>query len=199
MTMEITLSQKLKSVFRWISSPKSGAGFTIIEALVSATIFAVASVSIVGVYLAVQRLNQASRSLNAVQQNARFVMEDIAKLVRNGQVNYVSYGGRVPQPSTRELLLLDRDGTPIRIYFDAGNQTVLLEKTGSGPTGYVGREVSVLDFRVYIWPDTDPFLQVSPQEQPTVTVYMDLQSNLNPRHVERAQVQTTVATREYPR
>ena len=184
-------------------------GFTVIEALVSATIFAVASVSITGVYIAVQRLNQASRSLVAVQQNGRYLMEDIAKIVRNGQVDYARYDAlesnhMVPQPSAQYLYLIDRDGTQVRIAYNAGNQTVTLQKGTGTVTNYVGSEVKVLDFRAYVWPRIDPYpavrvLGVTPDEQPTVTVFVSLESNQNPRYVERAQMQTTVATRQYSR
>ena len=174
-------------------------GFSLIEALVAATIFAIAATSMTGVYLAVQRLNQAARSLTAVQQNARFVMEDISKIVRNGQINYAAYGGPVPQPSAQYLYLIDRDGQPVRISYNAGNQTLDLQKGSGATTNYMGAEVRVLNFRAYVWPDNDPFIIPVPLEQPTVTVFLDLQSNLNPRFVERAQMQTTVATRQYPR
>ena len=184
-------------------------GFTVIEALVSATIFAVASVSITGVYIAVQRLNQASRSLVAVQQNGRYLMEDIAKIVRNGQVDYARYDAlesnhMVPQPSAQYLYLIDRDGTQVRIAYNAGNQTVTLQKGTGTVTNYVGSEVKVLDFRAYVWPRIDPYpavrvFGVTPDEQPTVTVFVSLESNQNPRYVERAQMQTTVATRQYSR
>jgi len=184
-------------------------GFTVIEALVSATIFAVASVSITGVYIAVQRLNQASRSLVAVQQNGRYLMEDIAKIVRNGQVDYARYDAlesnhMVPQPSAQYLYLIDRDETQVRIAYNAGNQTVTLQKGTGTVTNYVGSEVKVLDFRAYVWPRIDPYpavrvLGVTPDEQPTVTVFVSLESNQNPRYVERAQMQTTVATRQYSR
>src|SRR3989344_4024296 len=173
-------------------------GFSLIEALVSATIFAIAATSITGVYLSVQRLNQAARSLTAVQQNARFVMEDISKIVRNGQIDYAVYGGTVPQPYTEALYLIDRDGTHVRITRPGFNLGLI--KNGNF-TDYTGDEVQVLVFRVYIWPPTDPFATTGtpPDEQPTVTVFLDLQSHLNPRFVERAQIQTTVATRQYPR
>ncbi len=181
-------------------------GFTVIEALVSATIFAVASVSITGVYISVQRLNQASRSLVAVQQNGRYMMEDIAKIVRNGQVDYARYAslesnGRVPQASAQYLYLLDRDGTQVRIVYNAGNQNVTIQKGVSAVTNYVGNEVKVLDFRAFVWPDTAPFsiLASRPDEQPTVTIFVSLESNQNPRYIERAQMQTTVATRQYSR
>src|SRR3989344_9193253 len=124
-------------------------GFSLIEALVAATIFAIAATSMTGVYLAVQRLNQAARSLTAVQQNARFVMEDISKIVRNGQVNYAAYGGSIPQPSTQTLHLIDRDGTVVRIALSG--DTLTLQKDGNS-TNYVGDEVRVLNFRAYIWP-----------------------------------------------
>ncbi|MBI4050719.1 MAG: hypothetical protein HY396_01960 [Candidatus Doudnabacteria bacterium] len=172
----------------------SNHGFTIIEAVVAVAVFAMTVSSILGVYISVQRLNRQSASLQALQQNARFLSEDIAKLVRNGQIDYGRYGTTVPQPSTANLYLLDRDGVPVWIY-KSGNYLVI-DKSGFGSANFTGKEVKVLDFRVYVWPSVNPFPGGS--EQPSVTIFLDLQANVSAQDVTRFPFQITAATRQYP-
>lgn len=172
-------------------------GFTLMEAIVAVSVFAIAATSIVGVYLSVQRLNQASAALQALQQNGRFMTEDITKVVRNGQVDYARYGGGgVPQPATPHLYLLDRDRVQIDIY-QSGNNLVL-DKLGVGSTNFSGTEVAIKNFQVYVSPAANPFAGGAVKEQPTVTLYLDLESNINARDKTRYVLQTTVATRQYP-
>lgn len=168
-------------------------GFTLIEAVVATTVFAVAMTSMVGVYVSVQRLNSQSSSLQALQQNARFINEDLTKTINNGQIDYARYGS-VPQPFATDLYLRDKDQVQIRIY-RSGND-LMVDKAGVGTAWLTGREVRVLNFQVYIWPATNPF--PGGTEHPTVTLYLDMENNLNRRDRTRLKFQTTMATREYP-
>lgn len=178
--------------------PKAGLspmGFTLIEAVVAVTIFAIASTSIIGIYLSLQRLNQASASLNALQQNTRFLSEDISKIIRNGSIDYLRYLGQVaPSPTATDLYLVDQDGTRIRIFREGS--ILKINKLGIGEANFSSREVSVIDFQVFIWPSSNPF--PGGLEQPRATIYLDLESNVNARNKIRTKFQVTLATREYP-
>ena len=174
-------------------------GFTLIEATVASTVFAVAMTSIVGVYTSIQRLNRQSTALQALEQNIRFINEDLLKTISNGKVDYASYpGSSAPQPFTTDLYLRDKDDVAVHIY-QSGDYLVVT-KGGSGPANFTGQEIKVLNFRVYIWPSTNPFPKSlsSPKEQPTITIYADIQSNLGAADPTRMPFQTTIATREYP-
>lgn len=180
--------------------PKTLTGFTLIEALVAAGVFVIAMMSITGIYVSVQRLNQRSAALQAIGQDARFVQEDLTKLIANGTVDYSQYPGRtVPQPSTNQLWVLDKDGIQVRV-FRSGNILRIRKGPAGNTTDYTGSNVRVLNFRVFITPATDPFPVGggSPREQPTVTVFLDLEANLGARDRVRQSFQTTAATRQYP-
>ncbi|OGE82822.1 MAG: hypothetical protein A2846_00680 [Candidatus Doudnabacteria bacterium RIFCSPHIGHO2_01_FULL_49_9] len=177
-------------------------GFTLVEALVSAAVFAVCMSSIVGIYVSLQKINQRSAAIQAVAQNARFVHEDLTKLLANGWIDYSRYSsGTVPQPDTDELNVIDRLGEQVRIFF-AGD--VLYIEKGPAGAGYIsaftGSDVKVLDWRIYITPATNPFPVggANPQEQPAVGVFLDLESNLDARERARQSFQTTITTRQYP-
>jgi|SRR3989338_5516381 len=169
-------------------------GFTLIEAVVSAAVFAVAITGISGAYISVQRLNQTSASLQAIQQNIRFISEDLSKLVRNGQVDYVSYGGTAPQ-SAAYLYLLDRDGQKVQISL-SGNNDLELNKPGIGKTNYNGREIKIYNFVAFVTPATNPF--PGGTEQPTVTIYMEIEANISQRTKIRTPFQMTLSTWQYP-
>ena len=192
--------KRLVEVFTNRYSPIANRGFTLVEAVVATSLFAVVMTSITGVYLSVQRLNQTSTAMQSLQQNGRFILEDLTKSIRNGEIDYDRYPGhRAPQPSTGDLYLIDQDGTELRIYKDGDDLMLTKRVSGPDPTSlFSGREVKVLNFQVYIWPDRDPFRGGGGTEQPTVTIYLDLQANIGSRQTTRIPFQTTVATRQYP-
>src|SRR5687767_8301258 len=82
-------------------------GFTLIEAVVATAAFAFVVSSIIGVYLSVLQLDRKTRAIATVSQNARFIMEFLAKEVRNGNINYASYGGGVVT-GTNDLYILNQ-------------------------------------------------------------------------------------------
>ena len=181
----------------------SQSGFTLIEAVVSAGVFAIAATSIVGIYTSIQGLNSRSTAIEAVQQNIRFINEDLAKIISNGSIDYASYSGLVPQPQAANLYLTAKDGTKIRVYQTGSNLTIVKTPPLGGPAAsavYTGSDVRVLDFRVYITPAANPFPPSlsTPKEQPTVTIYVEFEANLGARDPVRQYYQTTIATKEYP-
>lgn len=193
----------LKKLFSYrlslIASRQSG--FTIIEMVVSVSVFAIAVTSMVGVYISVQRLNAESASMNIVQQTGRIILEDLTKIVRNGQIDYASYvsnygASGAPQPSVDTLYLINELGENVEISKSANN--LLLTKNGTTSSRMNANEVDILDFNVYVWPATDPFSGGSTREQPTVTIFLELQSDINDRDVVTVPFQTTASTRQYP-
>lgn len=180
---------------------KPNLGFTLIEAVVSAGVFALAATSIVGVYTSIQRLNSRSTAFEAIEQNIRFISEDLSKLISNGAVNYDpdGYNNFVPQPSADNLYIIDRSGSRIRIY-KSGDELIYDKDSGNFSTAYTGREVKVLEFKVFITPDTNPFPPGAgkPKEQPTVTIYAEFEANSGSRDAVRQIFQTTITTKQYP-
>ena len=174
-------------------------GFTLIEATVAASVFAISMTSMVGLYISVQRLNQESRANQAVQQNIRFFTEDLTKLIANGSIDYDLYpSDEVPQPSATDLIMLDKDGAQVRIYRDGDDLLIQKGTGGSAVTSnFIGNDVKVITFLVYVIPEEDPF-DGGDDEQPTVTLFVELESNLGTANPTRRAFQTTVATRQYP-
>ncbi len=175
-------------------------GFTLIEAVIAAGVFALASTSIVGVYTSIQKLNRRSTALEAIEQNIRFLNEDLTKTIASGSIDYAAYpGGIVPQPYTADLFLFDRNNNRLRIY-QSGN-ALMLQKTTAGATAvYTGSDIKIIGFKVYVFPQSNPFpITVgTPREQPTVTIYLEFESNVGPQDIVRQVYQVTAATKQYP-
>ncbi|OGE79477.1 MAG: hypothetical protein A2751_01520 [Candidatus Doudnabacteria bacterium RIFCSPHIGHO2_01_FULL_46_14] len=193
-----------KSNPKKLKSYKLQAGFTLIEAVVSAGVFALAATSIVGVYTSIQRINSRARALEAIEQNIRFINSDLTKLISNGSIDYARYtGGSVPQPSTPDLYLSDESGQQVYIHLSslAPFDSLMIEKGAIPNTSvYNSQDVKVLNFKVYIAPATNPLVSGpgAPNEQPTVTIFIEFQANLGGRDAVRQTYQTTVATKQYP-
>lgn len=181
---------------------KSQQGFTLIEAIVSASVFAVVVTSAMGVYMATLKLDAKTKAERAVQQNARFIMEYLGKEVRNGSIDYAGYtstGINIANDSTN-LFLINQALENEWIYL-SGSNIVLSKAAGDTNLNSSGVRVTKLSFSVA--PTSNPFLSLSsspPNVQPNVVVTMELTSNYGNRGQNKAvmNVQSTFATRQYP-
>ncbi|MBX4191674.1 MAG: prepilin-type N-terminal cleavage/methylation domain-containing protein [Candidatus Doudnabacteria bacterium] len=106
-------------------------GFTLIEAIVATALFAFVVSSVLGVYLSILRLDTRTRALRAVTDDGRFIMDFLAKEIRNGRIAYEDYPnnltcktfcGATYNPT--DLYLVNQNGEHERIfYFDRTAQT----------------------------------------------------------------------------
>lgn len=171
---------------------KNEKGFTIIEAVVSAGVFAFVVVSALGVYLSVVQLDAKSRAERTVQQNARFIMDYIAKEIRNGSIDYT----QTNDDYTLNLInQLDEQET-----FNWNGTDLILSKSGIGSTELNSDQVSVTRFKSILNPSVNPFdLANDTHVQPHVTIILQLQSK-NSKAAEGAVInlQSTFAVRDYP-
>lgn len=179
--------------------PHSQKGFTLFEAIVSTAVFAFVVSSILGVYVATLQLDQKTRSQRAVTQNARFLMEYLAKEIRNGTIDYAAYpGGSVS--GQNEIYIRNQLNESERIYLDG--QNLILSKL-SGTTSLNSASALVTKMAFYVSPNSNPFTTQRPppqNQQPTVTVVLELTSNYGQRTVDVARInlQSTFTVRAYP-
>jgi type II secretory pathway pseudopilin PulG len=185
---------------------KKSPGFTLIESVVAAGVFAVATTTIVAAVLAVMRVDEKSRAIRVTEQNARFVSEFLEREIRNGSVNYSGYsGGTVPgYGTTGELRLVNAAGEVERIFLDGTNHRLRLEKITGGTTyatDLTAANVTADSLSFFISPTTDPFQVGGPDNQPQVTYNFSLTSNTSTRTRDQISigVQSTVSLRNYPR
>jgi type II secretory pathway pseudopilin PulG len=181
-------------------------GFTIIEAVVATAVFAFVVSSVIGVFVAALQIDRKTRAQRAVVQNARYIMEYIAKEIRNGQIYYPNYSTQTAADDIDELHILNQAGD-IEAFQLVGNNcatavcNIVLSK-GSSFTNLNGDDVRVTKAEFRAYPDTDPFTAAKTTNiQPYVTVILELTSNIGARTQDQAviNVQSTFTERYYPR
>jgi type II secretory pathway pseudopilin PulG len=187
-------------------------GFTLIEAVVSAAVFAFTITSIVGVYLSVMSIDTKTRAERSVQQNARFIMDFLGKEIRNGNINYSAYpGGTVTYKSggyATDLFITNQlnENEQVTCGSDSGsdpNDPYLILTKASGATNLNSQGVRVTNCKFFISPSTTPFAPLAdspPNVQPSVTVVLQLTANYGNRAQNKAvaNLETTFTVRQYP-
>ena len=176
---------------------QSRSGFTLIEAVVATAVFAFVVSSVMGVYLSTFQIDRKTRAQRAITQNARFILEYLAKEIRNGNIDYASYPSGIV-PADPDLYVQNQFNEDERFYLDG--QTMVLYKNGSA-TSLSTSGVRVTKLKFLISPLGDPYTaDKNYNEQPHVTVIMELTSNYgnNPADVATLNFEDTFATRTYP-
>ena len=167
-------------------------GFSVMEAVVATTVFAIAISGIVGAFVAIMRLDAKSRSIRLVEQNARFISEFLIREIRNGELDFSSngYGGNIGgSGKTSVLYLVNREGDSESLTKSGNN--IQLTKAGSS-TSLSGSDITVSRLDFYIRPTT-------PGDQALVTFVYVLTSNAGSRPQDQATltIQSSAAVRDY--
>lgn len=180
------------------------AGFTIIETVVALGVFAIAVVEITATFYAVLRLDEKSRAVRLVEQNARFISEFITREVRNGVLNYSTApgaysAGAIPATGS-DLRLINSAGEHILI--NPSGTSLRLTKYGIGAggsdvsTNLSGDKVQISNLIFFITPSQDPSVS---HLHPRVTFTFTVTSNTNSRTLDQSsmKIQGTATTRDY--
>ncbi len=183
-------------------------GFTLIEAIVATSVFAFVVSSIIGVYISALQIDRKTRAQREVTQNARYIMDFLAKEVRNGEINYATYPGQTADESDQFHLINQAGELEIfrRVLVSGpdcvtGVCKIVLAKQGGGTSDLTsaGVKVTKLEFRTS--PTQDPFTPAKTTNvQPHVIVVMELTSSRYSRPQDQAKinVQSTFTVRHYP-
>ena len=176
----------------------SDLGFTLMEAVVATALFAFVVSSVIGVYLSVIQLDRKARSQRIVAQNARFIMDFLAKEVRNGSINYNCSQWNGIVVGTSNLCVQNQANELERFYLSGTN--LKLEKNNSS-TNMNSSKVLVSDLKFYVSPAEDPYTPAKTYNvHPHVTVVLELTSNYGtaPTAVAKIRIQDTFTPRYYP-
>jgi len=189
---------------------KISLGFTLMEVLVSLSIFAIVSVAVITMFSTSLRIEQRGSAYRGLQQNGLYIMELLGKEIRNGRIDYISYGGTVSNP-VDALHLIYRGSTDLdeEISLDTSttpDSIILRRENPSLPGSYneatlTNTEVNVDSLTFYITPPTECTDDVCDDPgKETVTIIMHLSSNAASRFGSAnatVNLQTTFTTRAY--
>ncbi len=179
--------------FKILNSEK---GFTLIEAVVATAVFAFVISSIIGVYLSVLKLDRKARAQRAVYDNGRFIMEFLSKEVRNGLIDYATYGGTIP--SNPDLYIKNQSNEVERFYLSGTNLSL---SKNAAVTNLNSGGVKVTKLTFLIAPTVNPYTPAkASNQQPHVTVVLELTSNYGVNAADQAKIniQDTFSMRIYP-
>lgn len=188
-------------------------GYSLTELLVVMLLFSFAMLILGQTYIQFIRLSNKTANAAAVQQDSRFVLEYLARAIRNNQVDY---SVSITSP-TSSLRLLKENGDYIHIYkstpgdplcADEAGVSCILVTTDSGTTfaPLTAKNINVDDFRVYVQPTSSPFeLTGFPADYPSdnqpfvgVNFTFTYKAN-NPREAFTQTAQTGISSRVYVR
>lgn len=114
-------------------------GFTLVEVLVALFIFATVSVMAVGLYTSAVNLDRQGTVQRSLQQNAGFLMDFLAKEIRNGSLDYAGYASEGINLSVQplsKLKILYRGTVDFEeeIYLQDGQIFIKRERAGQPDT-----------------------------------------------------------------
>jgi prepilin-type N-terminal cleavage/methylation domain-containing protein len=156
-----------------IQTKTNSSGFTLMEILVSISLFAFVFSSSAVVYISALRLDSKTRAERAVVQNGRFIMEYLAREIRTGRINYSGIN------NATHLSLINQANETIHLYWvnntgDSDDKKLIVEKP-SGSVALNSSEVQISNLRFYLAPTVDPYkLSNNSGVQPHVTIVMEI-------------------------
>ncbi len=162
---------------------KRGHGFSLIELMVSLSVFAIVMVVSTGTLLTMIDANAKAQALYSAGTNLSFALDSMTREMRTGyRYNCYSstYGSQITSiTSTGDCgsgsgentvaLLRGRDGADIRYLFDGGK--IYQYKSGSGWAPLTANDVVIDAFDIEVQ-NTDTFISSSDEQQPTITLFI---------------------------
>ena len=148
-------------------------GFTLMEVLVSMSIFAIFTLAILSIHSVVLNASQNTLAENRVQQESQFIMDVLAKKIRTSRVDYYYYdeNGNIADNPQTELALTDLAG--VDYIFSLVDGSLMISVDGDEPQPIPAENTQIESINFYIYPTTFPFsLDSPPETQPRVTVVM---------------------------
>jgi type II secretory pathway pseudopilin PulG len=182
---------------------KKQKGFTLLEAVVSAAVFAFVITAILGVYMAVLRLNARTRAIRSVTENSRFITEFLSKEVRNGRIDYSQTN------NLTTLAIINQNNESERIFLSdtiencksgtVCNLMLYKPSVSATATPLNSSTVRITNLGFYVSPTGDPFTTAKTfNEQPHVTLIIEFTSRVGTKDAVKMSLQTSFTELYYP-
>ncbi len=161
-------------------------GFTLMEVLVSASVFVIIVIAALSVYSSVLKANQKTIALTRVQREIQFTIQVLSKKIRTSVVKYSYYDGVSGEPGDAGevtiLVLTDAVGDDYYFKQINGGLGVAVNATSPEEDGeYMeipAENVTIENLSFYINPTSQPFsLDAPPSSQPYVMLVLEVTSS----------------------
>ncbi len=176
---------------------KNKRGFTLMEVLVSTSIFVLVTLASLSIFSATLKASQETTALTRIQQETQFIMEVLAKKIRTSRVDYDYYKTNPINNTTgdNDLVLVDLQTDKYVFSLDKVNKKITVDVNDTGAKPIPTTSVDIDDLKFYINPTSNPFrLDEPPPSQPYVTVVMTVSSKKG-RQTASLTVQQTIPQR----
>ncbi len=172
---------------------KQQKGFTLLEMLVVSAIFIMALTAMVSIFVQTSRAQKTLASSEKLQADTRYIVELMAREVRNNRIDYNFYDGAAKKNLSDQpvnyLALMDSDNKQIIFYYDDSESSKKIkicryidDEINCNNERYYNvtpDDISVTSMKFFITPATDPFVVYDVDrfdKQPLVTIALTTQS-----------------------
>lgn len=191
--------------------PKNQSGFTLMEIVVSTTIFAAVLTLMLSLFNYTLKINRRTEALRQVTQGMRNFTEYLVKEVRNGQIDYSDAIGQCsgdyssPTGYTTFLKIVNVNGeNECFVWSGSEDQLLYLYKNGVPVQTLNPANFKVDLAQFYVRPTCDPQTECAhtrggayPAIQPSVTLMMRFKVILPTGEERTIPYQTTISTDQY--
>ena len=216
--------QRLSTDFSTLK--KKANGFTLIEVVVSTTIFAFVAVAMMALFNYTLKINRRAEAIRQATQGIMHFTEYIVKIVRNGDIDFglknghsdindpvsicplpTLVGNNTYEAKENRLGLYNEEGERLCIYLGDrdGNavtsgyvgETLILEKDGGFKQVLNPPNYKIENVMFLIRPLADPYVSGAVKTQPFVTIIMKVSAELPTGEIQPIFYQTTVSSDKY--
>jgi len=167
-------------------------GFTLIEMIVSVSIFTIVVFVGVGALLNISDANRKSNAIRAVMDNLNFSMESMGRNIRTGYSYSCSDSGvgsgNCPTGGN-QIDFTDQDGIEVKYRYDSTNKGIMISENGGPFLNITAPEVRIEDLTFYVTGVG------ADDRQPKVVISINGVAGLKEKHQTSFTVQTTISQR----
>lgn len=180
-------------------------GFTFIEFIFVVTVFSILAVIIGSIFVLFSKSQAATKISQELLADGRYVLEVMVREARMAQINYDSYSNPIINPQEAlNLINPDNENITFQSVSTGCSKQVssCIEVTKSGKSAIIsGDRANIRRLNFFINPEEDPFASAqgifASNEQPIVTIVLELQSTEDPTKVIR--LQSSASSKRYLR
>ena len=143
-----SLKQKKKIPYTIYHIPYTSRGFTLVEMIVSVSIFTVVTFVAVGALLAITDANRKANAIRTTMDNLNFSMESMARNFRTGS-DYSCGGAGNCCTGGGSVTFNDQDGVVVTYRYDALLRGIIVER-GGVPLSMTSPEINVDALTFYV-------------------------------------------------
>lgn len=180
------------------------AGFSLIEIMVSLSLFIVVIVISMGSILSVLDANRKSQSLRATMDNLNFTIESMTRTIRFGTSYHCGQGGNTSTPQdcpsgTSFLTVQSSEGDEVS--YQVNNGQITRSLNGSSGKAITSPDVTISEIKFYVFGSQPYCSTISPscntqdELQPQVIIVVTGFSGVKPSVETEFTIQTTVSQR----